>query len=142
MNEKKYSVTKFAAKVQSIKTKTTDLELSLYQSNSIGDGAQSNNPWLQELPDPITRACWDNYLTISASTARKYGFSNWNISNGALNGDVARLTVGNIVIDNVPVLIQPGQAIGTVGLALGYGRTSSGKVGDGVGLNAYPLIIK
>ena len=58
-----------------------------------------------------------------------------------LNGDVARLTVGNIVIDNVPVLIQPGQAIGTVGLALGYGRTSSGKVGDGVGLNAYPLII-
>ncbi len=141
LNDKKYSVTKFAAKVQSIKTKTTDLELSLYQSNSIGDGAQSNNPWLQELPDPITRACWDNYLTISASTARKYGFSNWNISNGALNGDVARLTVGNIVIDNVPVLIQPGQAIGTVGLALGYGRTSSGKVGDGVGLNAYPLII-
>ena len=140
LNDKKYSVTKFAAKVQSIKTKTTDLELSLYQSNSIGDGAQSNNPWLQELPDPITRACWDNYLTISASTARKYGFSNWNISNGALNGDVARLTVGNFVIDNVPVLIQPGQAIGTVGLALGYGRTSSGKVGDGVGLNAYPLI--
>ena len=141
LNEKKYSVTKFSAKVQSIKIKTVDLELSLYQSNSIGDGAQSNNPWLQELPDPITRACWDNYLTISASSAREYGFSNWNISNGALNGDVARLTVGNIVIDNVPVLIQPGQAIGTVGLALGYGRTSSGKVGNDVGLNAYPFVI-
>ena len=141
LNEKRYFVTKFSGQVESIKTKITDLELSLYQSNSIGDGSQSNNPWLQELPDPITRSCWDNYLTVSASTARKYGFSNWNISNGALNGDIARLTVGNVVIENVPVLIQPGQAVGTIGFALGYGRTASGKVGNGVGINAYPCVI-
>ena len=141
LNEKKYSPTKFSANVKSIKTETTNLELSLYQSNSIGDGLQSNNPWLQELPDPITRACWDNYLTISASTARENGLSNWNISNGALNGDIVKLTIGDIVLEKVPVLIQPGQAIGTVGLALGYGRTSSGKVGNGVGVNAYPLVL-
>ena len=141
LNEKQYPSTKFSATVKSIKTKITDLELSLYQSNSIGDGSQANNPWLQELPDPITRACWDNYLTISASTARQYGFSNWNISNGALNGEFARLTIGNIVLEKVPVLIQPGQAIGTLGLALGYGRTASGKVGNGVGVNAYPLVL-
>jgi len=139
LNDTKYPVTPFSAKVTSVSTKSKGLELSLYQSNSIGDGSQSNNPWLQELPDPITRACWDNYLTISASTAREYNLKNWNISNGALNGDMVKLTVGNIVIENVPVLIQPGQALGTLGIAIGYGRTASGKVGDNVGVNVYPL---
>ena len=141
LNDEKYSLTKFSAKVKSIKTKNRDLELSLYQSNSIGDGSQSNNPWLQELPDPITRACWDNYLTISASTARQFGLKNWNISNGALNGDIVSLKVGNVTLDKVPVLIQPGQALGTIGLAIGYGRKKSGKVGNEVGVNAYPLVI-
>ena len=56
LNERQYPSTKFSATVKSIKTKITDLELSLYQSNSIGDGLQANNPWLQELPDPITRS--------------------------------------------------------------------------------------
>ena len=54
---------------------------------------------------------------------------------------MVRLTVGDVVLENVPVLIQPGQAIGTLGLALGYGRTASGKVGNGVGVNAYPLVL-
>lgn len=135
------SVSSFSANVNSISSQANGLELALYQSNSIGDGSQSNNPWLQELPDPITRACWDNYLTISATTARENGLTNWNISDGALNGDMVRLTVGDRVIENVPVLIQPGQAIGTLGLALGYGRTAAGKVGNGVGVNAYSLAI-
>ena len=54
----------------------------------MGDGSQSNNPWLQELPDPLSRACWDNYLTISAATAKELGIENWNVSNGALNGNM------------------------------------------------------
>ena len=135
------SLSSFAASVKSVSSQAKGLELALYQSNSIGDGSQANNPWLQELPDPITRSCWDNYLTISATTARENGLSNWNISDGALNGDMVRLTVGNVILENVPVLIQPGQAIGTLGLALGYGRTESGKVGNGVGVNAYPLVL-
>ena len=135
------SPSSFAANVKSVLSQAQGLELALYQSNSIGDGSQANNPWLQELPDPITRSCWDNYLTISATTAREKGLSNWNTSDGALNGDMVRLTVGDVVLENVPVLIQPGQAIGTLGLALGYGRTASGKVGNGVGVNAYPLVL-
>jgi molybdopterin-containing oxidoreductase family iron-sulfur binding subunit len=135
------SLSSFAANVKSVSSQAQGLELALYQSNSIGDGSQANNPWLQELPDPITRSCWDNYLTISATTARENGLSNWNISDGALNGDMVRLTVGDVVLENVPVLIQPGQAIGTLGLALGYGRIASGKVGNGVGVNAYPLVL-
>lgn len=140
ISESKKSPTSFSGNVVSITQNSGDLELALYQSNSLGDGTQANNPWLQELPDPITRACWDNYITVSATTAREYGLSNWNNNDGSMDGNVVRLTVGNTTLENVPVLIQPGQAIGTIGLALGYGRTSSGKVGNAVGINAYPLI--
>ena len=84
----------------------------------MGDGNQANNPWLQEFPDPISRACWDNYITISASTARSLGLKNWNVSNGALNGNLVDLKSADRVIKNVPVMIQPGQANNTIGLLL------------------------
>ena len=129
----------FKGLVKSVTASVTGIELTLYQATAMGDGSQANNPWLQELPDPVTRACWDNYLTMSLATARDLGLSNWNVSNGALNGDMVNLTVGNHTLKNVPVLIQPGQANGTVGLAYGYGRTNAGKAGDGVGVNAFGL---
>ena len=114
-------------------------EFEVAEKISMGDGRQSNNPWLQELPDPLSRACWDNYLTISASTARELNLKNWNVSNGALNGDIVNITLGNKMLKNVPVMIQPGQAKRTVSLAVGYGRNKAGNCGNGVGVNAYPL---
>ncbi|MEL6811665.1 MAG: TAT-variant-translocated molybdopterin oxidoreductase, partial [Bacteroidota bacterium] len=96
-------------------------ELSLYTKTGLGDGQQANNPWLQELPDPLTRTSWDNYLTISAADAKAEGLENVNVANGALNGSLVNVKMGDVTIPNVPVLIQPGQAQGTVGLALGYG---------------------
>jgi molybdopterin-containing oxidoreductase family iron-sulfur binding subunit len=119
--------------------KIGDMELQLYVSNAMGDGQQSSNPWLQELPDPITRAAWDNYLTISPADARDYGFTNPTQSNGAMDGNYASITVGNETVNKVPVLIQPGQAKGSVGLALGYGRTKGLKAEMQVGVNAYPM---
>ena len=116
------------------------IELELYESIAIGDGKLANNPWLQELPDPLTRACWDNYLTISASTAEKLGLSNWFVANGAMNGSLVDITGGGKTLKNVPVLINPGQAQSTVGMAVGYGRTRAGKAGNGVGFNAYPFL--
>ncbi len=116
------------------------IEFEISEKISMGDGSQSNNPWLQELPDPLSRACWDNYLTMSASTARDLGIKNWNVSNGALNGSMVNINVDGITLENVPVMIQPGQAVDTVSLAVGYGRTDAGKCGDGVGHNAYPLL--
>ena len=65
-----------------------DTFLVLYSKISMGQGYQSNNPWLQELPDPVTKVTWDNYLTINPVHAKKLGFKNWHVSNGALNGDV------------------------------------------------------
>ena len=116
------------------------IEFEISEKISMGDGSQSNNPWLQELPDPLSRACWDNYLTISASTARDLGIKNETVSNGALNGSMVNITVDGITRKNVPVMIQPGQAVGTVSLAVGYGRTNAGKCGNGIGHNAYPLL--
>ncbi|WP_299177992.1 TAT-variant-translocated molybdopterin oxidoreductase [uncultured Chryseobacterium sp.] len=118
--------------------KVSDLELVLYTKTSMGDGTQANNPWLQELPDPITRMSWDNYLTISPKDAERLGIENDLNARMQLDGSIVNLTVGGVKIENVPVFIQPGQAEGSVGLALGYGKKNSGATAD-TGVNAYPL---
>ena len=119
--------------------KSAGMELVLYTKTGMGDGQQANNPWLQEFPDPITRASWDNYVTVSKSDAEALGLENWNVANGGLDGSLATLKVGNVTLENVPVMIQPGQAKGTVGLALGYGRKAAMKEEMQVGVNAYAL---
>ena len=118
--------------------RASDLELCLYTKTSMGDGTQSNNPWLQELPDPITRLSWDNYLTISPADAKKLGLENDLNARMQLNGSKVNVTANGVTIKDVPVFIQPGQAEGSVGLALGYGKKNSGAVSD-TGVNAYPL---
>ncbi|AWM13962.1 quinol:cytochrome C oxidoreductase [Flavobacterium sediminis] len=119
--------------------KVSGMELVLYTKTGMGDGQQANNPWLQEFPDPITRVSWDNYVTVSKKDAEKLGFENWNVANGGLNGSYATLKVGNATLTKVPVVIQPGQAVGTVGLAFGYGKTAALKEEMQVGVNAYAL---
>lgn len=116
------------------KVASPNLELAIYQKAGVGNGDSANNPWLQEFPDPITKATWDNYLTISPSLATK-----WKLKVSQGNTIKATLKVGNQTV-TVPVLIQPGQAQDTVGLALGYGREVAGKVAKGVGVNAYKFV--
>jgi molybdopterin-containing oxidoreductase family iron-sulfur binding subunit len=116
------------------------LELVLYTKTGLGDGQQANNPWLQELPDPITRVSWDNYVTVSNADAKLLLLSNEIVANGGLNGSYATITTADgVKLENVPVIVQPGQAVGTVGLALGYGKKASLKEEMQVGLNAYSL---
>ena len=112
------------------------LELTLYTKTGMGDGQQANNPWLQEFPDPITRVSWDNYITVAANDAEAAGLKNVNVANGALNGSYAQVTVGGTTL-TVPVLIQPGQAKGSVGLALGYGEKAGLQEEMQVGVNAF-----
>lgn len=116
------------------------LELVLYTKTGLGDGQQANNPWLQEFPDPITRVSWDNYVTVSNADAKDLGLSNEIVANGGLNGSYANLTTaGGLKLENVPVIVQPGQAVGTIGLSLGYGRKAAMKEEMMVGVNAYSL---
>ncbi|MFP4844191.1 TAT-variant-translocated molybdopterin oxidoreductase [Winogradskyella sp. PE311] len=116
------------------------MELSLYTKVGMGDGQQANNPWLQEFPDPITRTTWDNYVTVSKADAESMELVNENVANGGLNGSYVNITVNGVTLENVPVIIQPGQAKGTVGMAFGYGRTSAAlKEAMKTGVNAYTL---
>nr|MBI1228929.1 4Fe-4S dicluster domain-containing protein [Cytophagales bacterium] len=116
------------------KTDNAGTELVVYAKVGIGSGTHANNPWLQEMPDPISKATWDNYLTVSQQWATDNGIKMFE---GATN--IVNLTANGKTVA-VPVLIQPGQAYGTVGLALGYGRTVAGRVADGVGVNAYAFL--
>lgn len=107
-------------------------ELVVYESYALGNGSQANNPLLQELPDPITKAVWDHYVTIAPKDAGE-------LTNPESFTKFATITANGKTI-KLPVLIQPGQATGTLGIALGYGRTKAGKVADNSGINAYTLL--
>ena len=117
-----------------------NLELVLYTKTGLGDGQQANNPWLQEFPDPITRVSWDNYVTVSNADAKLLNLTNEIVANGGLDGSYATITTADgVKLENVPVIVQPGQAVGTIGMALGYGKKAALKEEMQVGLNAYSL---
>ena len=115
------------------------VELTLYSSVAMGDGQQASNPWLQELPDPISRISWDNYLSLSPSDAQRLGVRNWQDSNGALMADKVCITNPKDISVEVPVLIQQGQAVGSAAMALGYGRNIGLPAELQVGVNGYPF---
>jgi len=108
-------------------------EVVFYESGNIGNGSQANNPLLQELPDPITKAVWDHYVTVSPKDAADIKFFE-SITK------YANITVAGKQPVKIAVLVQPGQAPGTLGVPVGYGRTKAGKVADQIGVNVYPLI--
>ncbi len=112
--------------------KSGGFEVVVYESGNIGNGSQANNPLLQELPDPITKVVWDHYVTVSPADAKEISFDE-SISKKAT------ITVGEVSL-SLPVMVQPGQAPGTIGIPLGYGRKKAGKVANGIGENAYPLL--
>ncbi|AZQ42916.1 TAT-variant-translocated molybdopterin oxidoreductase [Nonlabens ponticola] len=119
-------------------SKSSDFELVLYTKTALGDGTQANNPWLQELPDPITRTTWDNYATVSMQDAERLGIENENVANGALNGSNVTVKMDGKEI-TLPALIQPGQAPGTIGIALGYGQKDGIQEEMQTGVNAFPF---
>ena len=53
-----------------LQKKGGNIELLLYQKVSIGSGHGASNPWLQEMPDPVTKATWDNYLIVSPALCK------------------------------------------------------------------------
>jgi molybdopterin-containing oxidoreductase family iron-sulfur binding subunit len=112
-------------------TKSGDWEVVFYQKTAIRDGAMSSNPWLQELPDPISKVTWDNYITMNPVQMEKMGFVTTYDQEHGLN--MASVTVNGQKL-TLPVYPQPGQAFNTVGIALGYGR---GANGEAIGRGAY-----
>ncbi len=122
-----------------------DWEVVLYHKVSIGSGSQATNPWLQELPDPVTKATWDNYAVISAAAAKELLdidlTNNGDIDSYEVNPakPVLKITVNGKEM-SLPAMIVPGTEKHTIGIALGYGRSAKvGVASREAGQNAYPL---
>ncbi len=106
------------------------LEISFFESIAIGSGNYATNPWLQEMPDPITRCAWGNYLMIPISFDGDRRFISFNDIKE--DGEEVELTIsGNK--SKVGAVKQFGQMPGTVAIALGYGRKNAGDCGTGIG---------
>ena len=105
------------------------LEIVFRPDPTIGDGAFSNNGWLQELPKPQTKTTWENLVLLSPKTAADLHAS---------NGDILRVTVDNRSITG-PAWILPGHADNSAAIQFGYGRSQVGRVGNGIGYNAYAI---
>ena len=116
-------------KISATAPSANSLEVIFYRDAKVDDGRCSNNGWMQELPDPITKMTWDNAVLISRKTARELGVANGDIVEISLNGKKV----------SGPIWTQPGMADYSLGLALGYGRERAGRVGTGVGFNAYKI---
>ena len=108
------------------------IELLFRPDPSVHDGRYANNGWLQELPRPITKLTWDNAALMSPALAAKLA-----VTNEAIVELTHKAAPGRVV--RAPVWIVPGHADRSVTIHLGYGRSRSGRVGNGVGFNAYEL---
>jgi len=137
--------------------KTGISELVLYQKVSIGNGSQANNPWLQELPDPVTKVTWDNYAMMSPAMAKSLlGLDVMNQEGGKQSDyevhpekPVVKITAENGKSVELPVIVIPGMHASVVAVAVGYGRESAdkeatgdyiGKSAKGAGRNVYPMV--
>ncbi len=118
-----------SAAIAAAKAIQGEFELKLYEPAAMRDGRYANNAYLQELPDPVSKVTWDNYAALNPKDAEKLGLG---------ENATVKLEANGYTIE-LPVLQQPGQALGTVSVAVGYGRTKVGKAGDHVGQNAYPF---
>jgi molybdopterin-containing oxidoreductase family iron-sulfur binding subunit len=129
-------VTAASAAVSQTAGNGSALELSLYEKVGLGNGRYANLPWLQELPDPVTRVVWDNYVCVSPKYAKENG-----LYYTELDTDVPLVTVkaGNGTAD-LPVFILPGQPDNVVSIAVGYGRSKAGRSGSGIGKNVFPMV--
>ncbi len=109
--------------------KKSELFLVTYVKETIGDGSMTNNPWLLELPDPITKITWRNYVQVAPSFAKEHSLK---------QGEMISVSTANGTV-KLPVQIQPGQHPSVLAIAVGFGRKVAGPAAKYRGANAYEL---
>jgi molybdopterin-containing oxidoreductase family iron-sulfur binding subunit len=114
------------------------LELAFRTDPAVFDGRFANLGWLQELPKPLTKVTWDNVALVSPTTARALGGVRTEQTASGHFTDVAELRIGGRSV-KAPLWVLPGHADGAVTVHLGFGRRRAGRVGTGVGFDAYAL---
>lgn len=135
--------------------KTSGFEVVLYQKVGMGTGSQANNPWLQEMPDPVSKVTWDNYAMVSPALYKE--LMGHDLVGNQREGDhyevtpekpVLKIKVNGVEIE-LPALVLPGVHPKVVAVAVGYGRKSKaadktkeyiGMSANGAGLNVYPFV--
>ncbi len=122
------SVDRAKAAGLSLPARGTGIEVQ-FSAGALLGGRMSNNGWMQELPDPISKLTWDNAILLSEATCHQLGVA---------SGDMVQLSLGGASVTG-PVLMQPGQCDGTATVTLGHGRAWPGRVAFGAGFNAYPI---
>lgn len=105
-------------------------EVVLFSDYKMDDGRYINNGWLQEMPDPITKLTWDNAALMSPAMAKRLKL---------VTGSVIEVSTADGRKLRAPVWQAPGHVDNAISIALGYGRSVTGKVGRNVGVNAYVL---
>jgi MoCo/4Fe-4S cofactor protein with predicted Tat translocation signal len=146
-------ISEAVAGIGSIK-KGGKMELVIYQKVTMGVGNQSNNPWLLEMPDPITRASWDNYAIVSPKFLKdNFGVDLSNQRQADKfevhpDRDVIKIKVGSKEL-TLPIVAVPGMPNDVMAIAVGYGRQSAkaentaafiGRAVVGAGKNVFPLL--
>lgn len=129
------------AKVKA-KKPVSGTEVIVYEKVAIGyGGAWSNNPWLQEMPDPITKATWDNYAAVSPKKAKELGAELTGINEVDDKKHVIKIKTASGAELALPLVVVPGIHNDVVAVALGYGRDAKvGRAAANTGKNAYPFI--
>jgi len=114
-------------------------ELVVYQNVGVGTGVGGTNPWLQELPDPVTRATWGNYALISLAKANELGIVMDVDYEYYPDKPVIKIQSGKNSIE-LPILVIPGMNANTIAVPMGYGRDEKlGRTAGGIGVNAFPF---
>ncbi len=118
-----------------------NLDVVFHRDSKMDDGRHNNNGWLQELPDPITKLTWDNAILVSPKTAHELKLApdeQKRDQTQRFYDQVVEIQLGERRVRGT-IWVQPGMADYTVGLALGYGRVKTGRIGRGCGYNAYKV---
>ena len=114
-------------------------ELALYETVAIGPGYGAMNPWLQELPDSVSKACWGSYALISIPKAKELGIDTGVDYEYYPDKPVIKISNGKATVE-LPILVIPGMNANTIAVAVGYGRSEQlGKTAAGVGKNMFPF---
>ncbi|HNB80797.1 MAG TPA: TAT-variant-translocated molybdopterin oxidoreductase, partial [Chitinophagaceae bacterium] len=123
--------------------KSGKMELQVYEKVGIGrGGAWSNNPWLQEMPDPVSKCTWDNYILMSPNTAKANGAEHTDLNEVQRAKKVFTVKANGKEL-KLPVLVLPGMHDEVIAIATGYGRDKgAGRAAADTGKNVYTLLAR
>ena len=113
-----------------IEATSGDMYLVVYPSPLLEDGSGANKPWLQEIPDPVTKVCWQTVIEVGTSAAARLSID---------SGDVLHVETPNGYV-MAPAYVYPGLRHDTIAIAFGRGHTAYGRYAQNVGVNPGDII--